>query len=294
MSSRLLTMKFMQRAAASSPASSPSTPDTPSPKRRKTDASPVSAFDVNELANRRAVEAALATEEAIRQAALDRQAADAGDTRWVLNFEQTQSPSPNQERHKIRVIQTGFATLDQAPLERAIISDEEDENTSSPMVGRRSFGKFNRTIEVSRLQFRESIRLLTMIQRLQDPNADDSSSSDEDGDDNEDGDEDEDSDDPFSTNALLKEVKNEAGKKLKEERKAKRKAEKAELLRLAEKRKKKDVKLNNLTSISGGSTQTSQACHRCGQVGHLMAECPKRGRGREDPGDRSQRSRKSR
>src|SRR4051794_26875518 len=87
MSSRLLTMKFMQRAAASgSPTTStPPTPDEPSPKRRKKDSDSPSRpkkINIDELADQRAVQAALEAEEAKRQAALERQAADAGDTKW--------------------------------------------------------------------------------------------------------------------------------------------------------------------------------------------------------------------
>lgn len=96
----------------------------------------------------------------------------------------------------------------------------------------------------------------------------------------------------------MKAAREEAAQKLKAERKAKRKAEKAESLRLAEKRKKKDVKLNQLTSISGGNakgkTQTNQTCFKCGLVGHMKAECPKRGReDTADDGDRPRKSRKS-
>ncbi len=147
MSSRLLTMKFMQRAAASSPTNvSPSSPDLPSAKRRKTDsdASP-SRTQVHSFADRTAVKAALADEEAKRQAALEKQAAESGDTRWVLDFE--------DQRHTsippivtLRVIEAGFAHLDTSPSQHVSIdSDSED----TPMViGRRSFGKFNQVIEV--------------------------------------------------------------------------------------------------------------------------------------------------
>src|SRR5208282_5563000 len=87
MSSKLLTMKFMQRAAASSPISTP-TPDQPSPKNTRNGSSPPANQDIELLADQRAIQAALAAEEAKRQIALERQAADAGDTRWVLNFKQ--------------------------------------------------------------------------------------------------------------------------------------------------------------------------------------------------------------
>jgi hypothetical protein len=93
---------------------------------------------------------------------------------------------------------------------------------------------------------------------------------------------------------LIKAAQEAAARKMKDERKAKRKAEKAELLRLAEKRKKKDIKLNDLTSISNQGGKESQSCYRCGQVGHLIADCPKRGRSRdEDQDDRPRKSKKT-
>ena len=116
------------------------------------------------------------------------------------------------------------------------------------------------------------------------------SSSDSDTDEDEEeksGDESEDrgDDDPSGTNALIKAAHEANARKLKAERKEKRKAEQAELLRLAEKRKKKDIKLNKLTSISGTGTNKgpkqnsiqSRSCYRCGQTGHLIADCPEEG-----------------
>jgi len=147
MSSRLLTMKFMQRAAASSPIASPSTPEQPSPKRQKTgDSSPVE-FDVNALANHQAITAAIASEEAKRQIALDKQAAEAGDTRWVLNFEQDSKRSNGKQKNALQIVQTGFASIDRGSV-GSFKSYDEDIATDQPvMVGRKSFGKFNRVLE---------------------------------------------------------------------------------------------------------------------------------------------------
>ena len=105
---------------------------------------------------------------------------------------------------------------------------------------------------------------------------------------------DSDSDDPNGTDALVKAVREEAARKLKAERKAKRKAEKAESIRLAEKRKKKEVKLNKLTSISGWNSQSTQTCFRCGKTGHVKADCPQRSRPHNgDEQDRPKKSPKS-
>ena len=148
MSSRLLTMKFMQRAAAASPASpsTPGTPDLPSSKRQRTDDSPLS-FSVNELADQKAVRDALEAEEKRTQAALDRAARDAGDTRWVLNFEQKVKP---QEKGAMRVQQMSFANIDRAP---AVIRAMDDDGDKPIGGGRRSFGKFNKKLEVRTFPF---------------------------------------------------------------------------------------------------------------------------------------------
>lgn len=147
MSSRLLTMKFMQRAAASSSPAGPTIPDEPSPKRRRTDSnsSTPTRINVDSLADRTAVQAALASEEAKRQAALEKQAAEAGDTRWVLSFEDQKLVAASSPL-ALRVIQAGFANIDSSPSEIRIAEDDLEDKPV--MVGRRSFGKFNKTLEV--------------------------------------------------------------------------------------------------------------------------------------------------
>lgn len=149
MSSKLLTMKFMQRAAASSPISTPSTPDQPSPKRQRIRDSSPSTLDGVSIADQRAVQAALAAEEAKRQVALDRQAADAGDTRWVLSFKPDTEAPLIQGKRAIHVLETGFAAIDHALPVQIASKDGQDVNSDRPIIiGRRSFGKFNRSIEV--------------------------------------------------------------------------------------------------------------------------------------------------
>lgn len=126
---------------------------------------------------------------------------------------------------------------------------------------------------------------------MQDPSKVDSSDSDTDEDEEDkSGDESKDSEDndPDGTNALIKAAQEANATKLKAGRKEKRKAEKAELLQLAEKRKKKDINLNQLRTISGtnaikGEITTKgpkqkpselKCCYRCGQPGHIKADCP--------------------
>ncbi|KAL4956510.1 hypothetical protein BDW69DRAFT_81696 [Aspergillus filifer] len=90
MSSRLLTMKFMQRAAASAatkensqPASAGESRDSTPQKRRKSGLDDTPATPTSDL---EAISAALAEEEEKRRDAIARQAAEAGETEWVLDF----------------------------------------------------------------------------------------------------------------------------------------------------------------------------------------------------------------
>ncbi|KAG0647522.1 hypothetical protein D0Z07_6527 [Hyphodiscus hymeniophilus] len=267
MSSRLLTMKFMQRAAAS-PTPSPSTPDEPSPKRRKkdTDSPGAPAFDVNALVNQRAIEAAAVEEDAKRQNALEKAAAESGDTRWVLSFEDQTVTAPNLP---LRIVQTGYANLDVSSSFRPAEEFGEDKPV---MVGRRSFGKFNKKVE-----------------KHDDEDDTDSSSDEEDEEDSED---DSDSDDPASE--MIKTSRREAVERVKAEQKAKKRAEKAKAKQLAKDRKKKNVNLNSLTSISGSQFvgtpakpatpgRTNVSCYICGGP-HFKAECPQREKKRIYPG----------
>ncbi|KAF3407392.1 hypothetical protein DPV78_001322 [Talaromyces pinophilus] len=85
MSSRLLTMKFMQRAAASSSPAPVEDSETPSPKRQRLSTEP--ATTPRPTSDLDAVNAALAAEDQRRADAIARQAAEAGETNWVLDFE---------------------------------------------------------------------------------------------------------------------------------------------------------------------------------------------------------------
>ncbi|QVM11696.1 hypothetical protein D8B26_006339 [Coccidioides posadasii str. Silveira] len=127
MSSRLLTMKFMQRAAASSggpatPSSQTSTVDaetsTPSPKRQKL-SNNASRSDMG------AISAAIRAEEEKRAAAIAKQAAEAGETQWVLEFPArviSNTPTPT-------VVTT---------------ADPNDTDEELEYGGRRSYGNFKK------------------------------------------------------------------------------------------------------------------------------------------------------
>lgn len=151
MSSRLLTMKFMQRAAATGPKSAPSTPESRPSKRPRLSEPGVRASSSN--ADLKKVQEALAAEELKRQQALDRQAADAGDSRWELG------PSSQPVVRGLNVVRAGYTVIDSPSAAGSGVAnganagsftdqEEGDEGTSLQTRGRRSFGRFNKTLEV--------------------------------------------------------------------------------------------------------------------------------------------------
>lgn len=121
MSSRLMTMKFMQRGAAAaaaagaSEAGSPATPgsDTGSAKRQKLSHTPSAADSpATPLYDQKAIQAALEEEEKKRQVAIEKRAAELGDSHWVL--EGVSSLPRNGSRPLLNVVQVGFAQIDYA------------------------------------------------------------------------------------------------------------------------------------------------------------------------------------
>nr|KMM67443.1 hypothetical protein CPAG_03777 [Coccidioides posadasii RMSCC 3488] len=149
MSSRLLTMKFMQRAAASSggpatPSSQTSTVDaetsTPSPKRQKL-SNNASRSDM------RAISAAIRAEEEKRAAAIAKQAAEAGETQWVLEFPArviSNTPTPT-------VVTT---------------ADPNDTDEELEYGGRRSYGNFKKKTKTPVRSVIESLIVLFYVSGL--------------------------------------------------------------------------------------------------------------------------------
>src|ERR1700753_1054468 len=106
-SARLLTMKFMQRAAASAP-SAPSTPRSEvdnSAKRRKVSHAESGTPADGQLFDRAAVQAAMEEEERKRQAAIEKQAAELGDSRWVLDLRSPTLEDGSSAKGSLDVIQ---------------------------------------------------------------------------------------------------------------------------------------------------------------------------------------------
>jgi hypothetical protein len=235
----------MQRAAASSPSSAPSTPEGPPSKRQRlsygSNGSP--ATPSSDL---RAVQAALAEEELKRNLAVERQAAEAGETRWVLSVREPERAVP-----ALRVVQASFADIDAATAGDDIEEGEYDEDSHAEkrVAGRMSFGKVSLTYRheiehaVCRSPLSKSYRGPQVTKKEESDDSDDSESE---------VSEDDDDDDP--TTAMIKQARREATAKARAERKAKKRVELAELQRFASDRRQKAVNLNKLTTISSSSS----------------------------------------
>ncbi|KAI0480516.1 hypothetical protein GGR56DRAFT_626404 [Xylariaceae sp. FL0804] len=138
-STRLLNMKFMQRAA-NSPSSAPSTPtsDERTSKRRKHTHTPTAQHDIDALVNKSAVEAAIAEEERVREEALLRHAANLGDARWVLDIPEKSTMREGALQPPLDVVQVGFAQID------APIASEEGSEPSDALSHHNSpFRRYN-------------------------------------------------------------------------------------------------------------------------------------------------------
>lgn len=257
MSSRLLTMKFMQRSAAK-PTSTPSTPSTPAgPPSKRQRLSAGASPPATPSSDYEAVQAALAAEELKRAQAVERQAAEAGETRWVLSFRDPEEGGQGREKQPaLNVVSAGFAVIDAAGDEEL---SEEEEGARRVVEGRQRFGK---------------------VEKPQDPASSESSDSDSEL---SEGDE-YDPDDP--TAALIRASRREAAAQAHADRKAKKHAAKAEAVKLAEARRRREVNLNKVSSISSGGGLSGRGggaanieCHQCGKKGHMMRDCPQRGGG---------------
>ncbi|CCC08368.1 hypothetical protein SMACR_12099 [Sordaria macrospora] len=124
MSSRLMTMKFMQRAAATAATAATASPtdkssisktedEGPSKRRKHSHASKTSTPNAEAeqaLYDQKAIQAALEEEEKKRQAAIEKRAAELGDSHWVLPGAAV-APKAGA-RPVLNVVQVGFAQID--------------------------------------------------------------------------------------------------------------------------------------------------------------------------------------
>ncbi|KAL2188481.1 hypothetical protein L209DRAFT_763199 [Thermothelomyces heterothallicus CBS 203.75] len=281
MSSRLMTMKFMQRGAAAAAAAAADTPNASSPatpggddgsaKRRKTSHTPSAAGSpATPLFDQQAIRAAVEEEERKKRAAIEKRAAELGDSHWVL--EGAASLPPRSSRPLLNVVEVGFAQIDYASTPGR--DDDDDPFDLGGVSGRPQFQRFN--MKKSKAARKEG-----------DEN---SGSSDSDSDSGSDAGEV--SDDENSSEAAKAEpsrgrqstVGSAERRRPRSSISARREEERRKAQQLAGKRRKKEIKLNQLTSISSAGSQAFQrpssalSCHGCGKPGHKVADCPKKKR----------------
>lgn len=156
MSSRLMTMKFMQRAAASE-TSSPVSVATPvsdvdgsaksSAKRRKTAYTPNDTPSEKPLYDEKAIKAALEEEDKKRIAAIEKRAKELGDEHWILPAAQLPA-SDAKQRVTLNFVQVGFAQIDGGHVS----DDEEDASHSKIGVPRRLQFNMKSKTEVSGIE----------------------------------------------------------------------------------------------------------------------------------------------
>jgi hypothetical protein len=137
MSSKLASMKFMQRGAASSPSSATNSTDERSSKRQRTS----SGFSSRGTSDDQVIQAALQAEEAKRAQLLDRQAAEAGESKWVID-----TPRKVANPVGFTVVSAGYSVID-AHKEDAQDDEERKEEAAAQrpsMPGRTSYGGFGK------------------------------------------------------------------------------------------------------------------------------------------------------
>ncbi|KAL8943702.1 MAG: hypothetical protein Q9216_000901 [Gyalolechia sp. 2 TL-2023] len=239
----LKNTKFMQRAATSIPPSTPQILDAPPSKRRKTSNNPSPITTPN--ADAQAYHAAIDAEEAKRNAAIERIAAEAGETKWVFSTAETERAQTADK--KLQFLTAGYSDIDQ---------DIQTTERQS-WIGRRNFGRFGHEMKKQQGITVDSVSSSSANESPQgDTYSDDEGTHD-------------------STDPTEASIRKDTLQRANAERKTMKPIRRAEAARLAKGRRSKEVKLNQLSSISGGGGGGSGIeCHFCGQKGHKKANCP--------------------
>ncbi|KAJ4346431.1 uncharacterized protein N0V89_010360 [Didymosphaeria variabile] len=251
MSSRLMTMKFMQRSAAKSVNSEPSTPDGPPSKRMRMSNSGSAASTPGAPSDREIMQSALAAEEKKREEALARAYAHTGETKWELSYK---DPYAGKRAPMMQVRQAGFAVIDAD-------NDSDEEEEDKPI--RMKFGGGLKKKKAAKPD-------LVKVEGSGSGSESDSESSSGEIE----------SDDP--TAELIRETKREVSAKERNARRA-QKAAAVTPVRRTGAPIDEDMDLAGLTSLSGGRPNAGRdmskvECYGCGKFGHTKADCPNPGR----------------
>jgi len=213
--------------------------------------------------DQQAYKKAMEEEEQKQRAAVERRAAELGDSHWVLPAAKRSAKS--KARPLLNIVQVGFAQIDFAATPAGSEELPESVNLSSQA----RFRQFN--MKKSKPQKEEN---------------DDGSSDSDDGGSDSDSEEDEKSQSSREMKPDSNRGRRDASSESQPRRprtsvSGRRSEERKRAQQLAANRRKKEVKLNApLTSISSAGSQGFQrqsasfTCHGCGKPGHKVADCP--------------------
>ncbi len=266
-SSRLLSMKFMQRAVADAEE------EPLSPKRRKVSHPSKVATPV---IDREAMRAALEEDDRKRQVAIEKQAEELGDSHWVLDVAVPAPKLGGVPQAPLNIVPVGFAQIDTPdssggswPASAADHGPSESSNIRRfNMTKKKTKETKARPGDTSGSRETRTYQQRQAAEKESDMDSDESGSSD----DGPSG-----SSSPFdrgrervTTDGSRKRTRSDVSRK--------RSAERAKAHEYAEKRRKKEVNLNRLTSISSQGGPSILKCYRCGKTGHKAQQCPSNGK----------------
>lgn len=235
MSSRLATMKFMQRSASKSAASTSNGP--PAKKvRLSTDASTPS---IAATPSDHGTPPSVSADDQRREDALARAAEKAGETRWVLSL---QDPQLGFRPSVMPVRQAGFGVIDAEDS-----SDEEGED-----------------IQPLRMQFGGGIKKKKKVTPTDAQNEGDVSES---------GSSDPEEYDP--TDALIRETEREIKAKARNARNKRQQEQSTPVRSSMVVNEDMDLANLTSLSGGGSAGRANIVCHKCFNKGHVMANCPK-------------------
>ncbi|KAJ4304212.1 hypothetical protein N0V88_001825 [Collariella sp. IMI 366227] len=223
-----------------------------------TTAGPAAASPATPLYDQQAIQAAIEEEEKKRLAAVEKRAAELGDSHWVL--EGAAAQPRGAAKPLLNVVQVGFAQIDYGAARGGYEDDDP---------------------------FDFGVVVLGVVKEENDESGSGSESGSESGS----GSDEDDSDDETSTphtksqpSRGLRDISGDAERRRgRSSMSQRREEERKKAQELAGRRRKKEVKLNQLSSISGGSQAFGKpagglTCHGCGKPGHKVAECPNKKR----------------